>query len=144
MVRKALVVALVSLLSARAEAALTDSEKMQIATFVANGNVGNATRVRALVARPDLTPEEAREPLKKGFTSAPFDQVREKFADALLFGPGSAASRNALVPPLVEALLARAAARMGDIPADPKGALGATERSAADEATAIHAFIDRI
>src|SRR5690348_12698125 len=123
MVRKGLLVGVLVLVSARAEAALTDSEKMQIATFIAKGEVLNAPRVRALVARPDLTPEEATEPLKKGFSSAPFDDVRREFAEALLFGPGSSASRNAIVAPVVDALLARAASRMGDVPAEPKGSL---------------------
>jgi hypothetical protein len=131
------------LVASTARAALTDSEKLQISTFVAKGAIANAPRVRALVARPDLAPEEAAEPLKRGFSSAPFDDTRQKFADALLFGPGSAASRNALVSPLVEALLARAASRMGDIPAEPKAPLGQSERKAADEVIAIHAFIDR-
>lgn len=141
--RNGALVAFISLVSIRAEAALTDSEKMQIATFVQRGVASNAGRVRALVARPDLTAEEAAEALKKGFVSVPFDDVRQRFADALLFGPGSTASRNALVPPVVEALLARAAVRMGDVPAEPRGALAEPERRAADEATAIHAFIDR-
>src|SRR5689334_16648031 len=133
MFRRIALIGLVLLAPVRAEAALTDSEKLQIATFVTKGDVAQAQRVRALVARPDLTPEEAAEPLKRGFSAAPFDDARQRFAEALLFGPGSAASRSTLLPPLVEALLARAAARMADIPPEPKGPLSKSERAAAEE-----------
>lgn len=143
MLRKGLLCGAMLLLCSRAEAALTESEKLQVATFVSKGAVDSAPRVRALVARPDLTPEEAAEPLKRGFSGVPFDDARRRFADALLFGPGSAASRSTLVPPLVDGLLARAAVRMVDVPAEPKGPLTKSERTAAAEVLAIHAFLDQ-
>ena len=60
MFRKVALIGLALLAPGRAEAALTDSEKLQISTFITKGSVENAPRVRALVARPDLTPEDIR------------------------------------------------------------------------------------
>src|SRR4051794_40182688 len=110
-----------------AHAALTSSEKAVVTSFVQKGEPSTAARVRALVARPDLSPEEIAEPLRKGYAGAPFDERHGLFTEALIGGPGSAASRNALAPAVVEALLERASSRLGDVPAtassklSPKG-----------------------
>ncbi len=123
-----------------ASAALTDSEKAIVRTFVEKGVPGTAARVRSLVARPDLTAREVAEPLKAAFAAIPFDGAHERFAEALLFGPGSSAARNTLAPAMVESLLARAAARMPDLPlqarTDDRG------RDATEEIIRIHSFID--
>lgn len=124
-------------------AALTSSEKAVVRTFVEKGAVDTAPRVRALVARPDLGPAEIAEPLKKGFVTVPFDVAHAQFTDALLFGPGSDAARDVLVPAVVEALLARANARMGDVAFDAGHPATEPERGAVDELLRIHAFVDR-
>lgn len=110
-------------------AALTPSEQAQIRGFVMRGNPGDAARVRALVARPDLDESQAAGPLAGGFARVAFDEDHARFAEALLFGPGSAPARSALVGPVVRALLARAD-KLGD------------DAAAADELVRIHAFID--
>ena len=46
------------LLSPLASAALTVSEQAQVRSFVSAGQIANASRVRAMVARTDLTTEE--------------------------------------------------------------------------------------
>lgn len=112
-------------------AALTPSEQVQIAGFVSGGKLGDAGRVRALVARPDLEASESAAPLAVGFARVPFDNAHERFAEALLFAPGSAPSRSALIAPVVVALLGRAEKLDHDTPAG------------ADELVRIQAFIDR-
>src|SRR5687768_16672592 len=92
---------------APAHAALTDSEKAQIVGFVRSAEIGNARRVRALVARPDLSADEAAEPLVNGFSGVRFDDKRAAFAKELLVGSGSAAARSDMTPAVVKALLAR-------------------------------------
>lgn len=125
-----------------AEAALTASEKAVVRTFVVKGALDTAGRVRALVARPDLTAEEISEPLRAGYAASPFDDAHRRFTEALLFGPGSSASRTALVPAVVEGLLARATARMSDVPLTATTRVSPKARDAADEVLAIHAFVD--
>jgi hypothetical protein len=123
-------------------AALTSSEKAVVSTFVEKGALESAPRVRALAARPDLGPGEMAEPLKKGYSAVAFDDVHRRFTDALLFAPGSEAARNTLAPAVVEALLARAAARMGDVPVDSTRPVTDSERAAIDELVQIHGFVD--
>ncbi|HVW24884.1 MAG TPA: hypothetical protein VHC69_05910 [Polyangiaceae bacterium] len=134
---------LVCLFTRPALAALTDSEKAVVRTFVVKGVLDTAPRVRSLVARPDLAPEEVSEALKPGLAEATFDEQHERFLDALLFGPGSAAARSTLVPAVVDGLLARTGALFGDVPLDAKASPDARGRRASDESIAIHAFVDR-
>jgi hypothetical protein len=122
--------------------ALTASEKAVARTFVRKAVLDTAPRVRALVARPDLSPEEVAEPLRAAYAEAPFDAAHVRFTEALLFGPGSAASRSTLVPAIVEGLLARAATKMGDVPIDVAAHVGPHERAAVDELLALHGFVD--
>jgi hypothetical protein len=138
----AAVLALVTIVPGMALAALTASEKAVVRTFVRKGVLDTAPRVRALVGRPDLAPEEVAEPLRAAYAEAPFDPAHRRFTEALLFGQGSAASRNTLVPAVVEGLLARAATRMGDVPIEVGAHVGPHERAAVDELLAIHAFVD--
>lgn len=125
-----------------AHAALTASEKAVARTFVRKAVLDTAPRVRALVARPDLTPEEVAEPLRAAYAEAPFDAAHRRFTEALLFGPGSAASRSILVPAIVEGLLARAATKMGDVPIEAAAHVGPHERASVDELLALHGFVD--
>jgi hypothetical protein len=138
----AAVFALATVLPTTAFAALTASEKAVVRTFVRKGVLDTAPRVRALVARPDLTPEEIVEALRGGYAEAPFDAAHRRFTEALLFGPGSAASRNTLVPAVVEGLLARAAAKMGDVPIEAGARVGSHEQASVDELLTIHSFVD--
>jgi hypothetical protein len=133
----------VCLVSHPALAALTDSEKAVVRNFVDKGVLDTAPRVRALVARPDLAPEEISEALKPGLAEAPFDEQHQRFVEALLFGPGSAASRSTLVPAVVDGLLARTGTIFGEVPLDAGARPDARGRKASDESIAIHAFIDR-
>ncbi|MBX3207463.1 MAG: hypothetical protein KF764_20615 [Labilithrix sp.] len=91
-----------------ANAALTSSEKGQIKDFVAGARAENAQKVRALVARTDLTPEESVAALSAAVTPVAFTEQRGVFLKELAFGGASAASRPVLVLAEVKALLARA------------------------------------
>jgi hypothetical protein len=133
----------VCLVSHPALAALTDSEKAVVRNFVNKGVLDTAPRVRSLVARPDLTPDEVSAALKPGLAETPFDEQHQRFVDALLFGAGSAASRSTLVPAVVDGLLARTGTVFGDVPLDAGAKPDARGRKASDESLAIHAFVDR-
>ncbi len=124
-----------ALLARPAEAALTPSEQAQIRGFVMRGDPGDAARVRALVARPDLDASEAAGPLIGGFARVAFDDRHARFAEALLFGPGSGPSRSALVGPVVQALLARAEKIV-------PSASDRADHAALAELVRIHAFVD--
>jgi len=118
--------------ASRADATLTDSEKAQIRDFYTRGNAVNAPRVRALLARPDLSPDEIREAFITAASDAPFDEKHEKFVRDLLFGPASQASRSELMAPVIEGLLARATAVLGS---------PGNELDRADELVRIHGFV---
>ncbi len=135
----ALALALLSPCPALAE--LTASEKAQVKAFVQGGEVSTAGRIRALVARPDLSPEEAAEPLSAGYSAAPFDAARAELTRALLYGPGSIAARNALVGPLVRALLARATHLMARLPPATSALESSDARAIGDEIVRIHRFV---
>lgn len=124
-----------------ARAALTDSEKAQVRGFVQKGKVGNAARIRALVARPDLSADEAAEPLSAGYAAVPFDDAREKLTRELLLGPGSLAARSELAVPVVRALLARASRALGSMPALEVGSEAVKTDVLAREVVRIHRFV---
>lgn len=121
-----------------ANAALTSSEKGQIKDFVVGARVENAHKVRALVARTDLTAEESASVLGDSLVAVAFTEERGAFLKAVAFGEASAASRPVLVVSEVRALLARADSIyqrfVGGLDHEPK---------AIDELIAIYAFIDR-
>jgi hypothetical protein len=125
-----------------AEAALTSSEKAVVKTFVQKGVPDTAPRVRALVARPDLSADEVVEPLRQGYADAPFDDAHRRFTEALLFGPGGAAARSTLVPAVVESLLARASSKMDDVPLESSAKVSKREEASVKEILAIHAFVN--
>ncbi len=91
-----------------ANAALTSSEKGQIKDFVAAARAENAHKVRSLVARTDLTPEESISALTDAVAPVAFTDQRGIFLKELAFGGASAASRPIVVLAEVRALLARA------------------------------------
>lgn len=124
-----------------AHAALTDSEKAQVSGFIRSGELKNAARIRALVARPDLAVDEAAAPLSAGFAAVPFDPKREMLAREILLGPGSAAARSELTPALVRALLARASSAYAAMPASESGPEASKADRLAAETVAIHRFV---
>lgn len=128
-----------ALFGARADAALTSSEKAQIKDYVSAGKADSAARVRALVARTDLSAEEAAQALAAAYVGVPFDAPRARLLREVVFGPASAASRPLLVPTAVRALVARADAVL----ASRGGALERGDERVADELFAIYAFLDR-
>ena len=103
-----LVGAAIFLGAASANAALTSSEKGQIKDFVAGARAENAQKVRALVARTDLGPDESVAALSAAVAPVAFTEPRGIFLKELAFGGASAASRPVLVVSAVKALLARA------------------------------------
>lgn len=131
----------VSLHAGSAFAALTDSEKAQIQGFVRAGEPKNAARIRALVARPDLSVEEAAEPLAAGFAAVPFDEKRERLAREILLGPGSVSARSELAPPMVTALLARASAVLRSMPVSEVGPEAVKADKLAAEVVRVHRFV---
>ena len=131
----------VLLWSGSAAAELTDAEKAQIRGFVQEATLSKAGRIRSLVARPDLDAGEAAEPLVAGYQRAPFDDAREALTSAILFGPGSAASRSALVVPVVRGLLARATTAMGELPPSRSAAWSDQTEQKGLEIVRIHRFV---
>ena len=134
----ALVVAAMLVLGARpAEAALTSSEKAQIRDFVAGARAENASRVRALVARTDLTAEESISALSEAVAPVPYTDARGIFFRELVFGVSSASSRPLLAHAMVRSMLTRADAvyqkYVGGLDHEPR-AIG--------ELIAIYAFLD--
>jgi hypothetical protein len=99
-----------------ARAALTASEQAQIKGFVAGAQVGNAARVRALVARPDLSSDESAASLTDAVAPLPWSDARAAFFRDMLFGGASAAARPAIVVASTRAMLARADAVFARFP----------------------------
>lgn len=130
-----------TLVTPAARAALTDSEQAQVAGFVRGGEVANAARVRALVARADLSADESAAPLVAGYAAVPFDQARARFTQELLFGAGSEAARSTLAPVVVRALVARANALIDGLSAPENPAYSAAARGAAEEVVRLHAWV---
>lgn len=91
-----------------ASATLSPSEKAQVRDFFAGARAENAQRVRALVARTDLAPEESIGVVRDAVTVVPFTVERGAFLRELAFGTSSASSRPLLVHAVTKALLARA------------------------------------
>src|SRR5262245_45105243 len=81
----------IAIAASSARASLTPSEQAQIRSFVASGQ--NAARVRALIARTDLSLEESAAALRDAVAPVVFDDAHAAFLRDLLFGGASAASR---------------------------------------------------
>jgi hypothetical protein len=120
-----------------ARAALTSSEQGQIASYVAEAHVATAERVRALVARPDLTSDESASALEAAVTRLAFTDARAGYLHELLYGPASLPSRSVLAVATTRALAARADAIVGRHEAD-------LDQDAASlaELSRIFAFVD--
>jgi hypothetical protein len=105
------VVALASLVSASAWASLTPSESEQVRYEVALAQ--NPAHVRSLVARPDLTSDEAAAVMTAALTPTTIDPAHAAYLHELVFGSPSAASRPTMAVAVVRGLLARADALLG-------------------------------
>ncbi len=120
-----------------AHATLTSSEKAQIKDFVAGARAENAARVRALVARTDLSADESVAALSEAIAPVPFNEQRGIFLRELAFGTSSASSRPVLALAVTKSLLARADAvyqkYVGGLDHEPR---------AIAELLAIYAFVD--
>jgi hypothetical protein len=136
-VRAALLGAAIFLGTNVANAALTSSEKGQIKDFVAGARVENAHKVRSLVARTDLTPEESTAALSDAVSPIVFNEQRGAFLKELAFAGASAPSRPVIVAAEVKALIARADALLqryvGGLDHEPR---------AIQELVAIYAWLD--
>lgn len=119
--------------AAPARAVLTSSEAEQIRSYVAQAQ--HADRVRALVARPDLSPDESAEAMAQALAGVVVDDRHVAYLEALVHGAPTVASRPVLAVATVRGLLARVDALYG--------ALGGDVRRAAaslDEARLVYGF----
>ncbi len=91
-----------------ARAMLTPSEDLIVRQLVGTALTQNVARVRAIVARPDLTADESAAAMSHALAPAPFTDARVAFLHELAFGAGSQASRSVLVAAVTRGLLARA------------------------------------
>jgi hypothetical protein len=133
----ALVVVSVFSMAATARASLTPSESEQVRRDVATGT--HVAQVRALVARPDLTPAEAQSAITVPLTTTPIDNDHAAFLHELVFSDASTASRPVLSVVAVQALLARADTVLGD------HALDLERRPAAlDELRRVYSFVEEV
>ena len=120
-----------------ARAALTESEKGQVRSYLESGELGTVARLRALIARPDLSEHEATAVLTAALRPRAFDDEVTAYLEALLFGPASQPSRSRLMSSVVRALLSRADAIFIQQPGDPMRG----EARAGDELDPIHEFV---
>src|SRR5262245_9475826 len=86
-----------------ASATLSPSEKAQVRDFFASARTENAQRVRSLVARTDLAPEESIGVLREAVVVVPFTNERGAFLHELAFGASSASARPLLVHAVTKA-----------------------------------------
>lgn len=91
-----------------ASAELTPSEQVVVRQYVGSAQTTNVPRVRAVVARPDLSAEESAAAMSQALSPVPFTDARASFVRELVFGAGSQASRSVLAAAAVRGLLARA------------------------------------
>lgn len=125
------------LASSAARAELTEAEKAQVRSYVDGASLANVGRLRALVARPDLTEAQASDALAAALRPKPFTEATEAYLEALLFGPSSQASRSNVLPAVVSALLLRADAIFVQQPGDPMRGDGRAGR----ELLQVHTFV---
>jgi hypothetical protein len=91
-----------------AHAALTSSENAQIRDFYRGATMAQAGRIRALVARPDLSASESADALRQATEPVAFTNERAALLREIAFGPASDASRPVLMPAITRAVLTRA------------------------------------
>jgi len=110
--RASVVTALVALGGALAahdaRAALTASEEVVVRQYVQQGALANVSRVRAVVARPDLSADESADAMVHALAPTQVTDARVAFLRELVFGAGSQASRSVLALAVTRGLVARA------------------------------------
>jgi hypothetical protein len=89
-----------------AQATLAPSESEQVRHEVSKAE--NVAHVRALVARPDLTSDEAARVMAEAMSGTPLDAAHVEYLRDLVFGSASAASRPTLAVAVVRGVIARA------------------------------------
>ncbi len=105
--RRALLLSIL-LVAGSAGAALTPSEEVVVRQYVGSAQTQNVSRVRAVVARPDLSADESAAAMTQALVGAPVNDARVAFLRELVFGAGSQASRSVLAAAVTRGLLARA------------------------------------
>lgn len=105
-----------TLFTVGARAALTVSETEDVRSFVASA--AHADRVRALVARPDLSADESAAAMTSALVGTELDVRRAAYLGELIANGPSAASRPVLAAATVRGVLARAEAVLAAHPAD--------------------------
>ncbi len=131
------------LFASPAHAVLTDAEGAQVRCYVDGANLATVGRLRALLARPDLTEEQATDALAAALRPKPFTDATADYLEALLFGPSSLASRSNLLPSVVRALLLRADAIFVQQPGDPMRGDGRAGRELLQLHTFVHGTLVR-
>jgi hypothetical protein len=113
MVRRTFVMAVATVLAVAApsRASLTSSEAEQVRRGVATAS--DLPRVRALIARPDLSSDEAAAAMAAGLTTTPIDAAHVAFLQDLVFADAATASRPVLAVAALRGMLARADAVIG-------------------------------
>ncbi len=107
---------------------LTPSEEIVVRQFVGTAQTQNVARVRAIVARPDLSPDESATVMGQALSPTQFTDARGAFLQMLVFGAGSQPSRSVLTAAVIRGLIARADAIWDhspsfDAPSDPAAEL---------------------
>jgi hypothetical protein len=133
----AVTVAAVVSIAASSRASLTPSEAEQVRRGVATAT--DLGRVRALVARPDLSSDEAAAALIAPLRTTIVDPPHAIFLHDLVFGDSSVASRPVLAVATLRGALARADAVIAQYAPD-------LERSAAGlaELTRLYAWVEQL
>jgi hypothetical protein len=134
---RALCIFAVLLIPLRASASLTDSEKAEIKGFVQQAQLPTAERVRVLVARPDLSLDEATRALAAAVVPLSFRESTASYLRELVFGGASISGRAVLVSALARALLARADAILAKYATDVD-----QHPEALAELSRVYAFLD--
>lgn len=133
----------VASLAPQARAALTASEAEQVRGYVAEA--AHADRVRALVARTDLSPDESAAAMAQALAGIALDDRHAAYLEAMVHGAPSPATRPVLAVATVRGLLARVDALLAAHPADldrapgALGEIGLAYRFAAGEVAATDA-----
>jgi hypothetical protein len=118
-------------------ASLTPSETEQVRRDVQTAT--HVAQVRALVARPDLTPAEALAAVAVPLATTPIDTDHAAFLHELVFSDASTASRPVLAVVAVQALLTRADTVIAD------HALDLERRPASlDELRRVYSFVEEV
>ena len=112
----AAVLAVALAFTASARASLTTSEAEQVRGYVERAD--HADRVRALVARPDLTPDESAAVMTSALGGVPLDDRHAAYLADMVRGAPTPATRPVLAVAIVRGLLARVDALYVAHPAD--------------------------